>query len=227
MDTRPLFPTPLSVPFLLSVIGCFGFWLAAYVLIIRRGIKDKSFGMPIASMCWNIGWEAMFSFFYKSEFRLIEYGNSAWVLLDLGVLYAAWMYAPDDFKNPVAKRWVRPAMLLGIGLAMLVMKPFIDIYRDPNGTFLGWADAFAMSMLFIAMLLRRDSVQGQSIWIAITMFLGNVAAYFWVELYPPGPQLDHRMNLCFAVTTGIFNVIYIVLVWQKCREQGINPWTRA
>ena len=61
MNSRPWFPTPLTVPFALSVAGCFVFWLAAYVLIIRRGLKDRTFGMPIAALCGNIAWEVLFS----------------------------------------------------------------------------------------------------------------------------------------------------------------------
>lgn len=226
MNPRPWFPTPLTVPFALSVAGCFVFWLAAYVLIIRRGLKDRTFGMPITALCGNIAWEVLFSHVFKPDYRLVEYGNTAWVLLDLGILYTAWKYAPADFKNPLAARWVRPMIPLGIGLAMLVWVPFVNTYKDTQGYFLGWADAFAMSLLFIALLLRRDSVQGQSVWIALAMFLGNVSAFFWVKFYPT-PVLDPWVNLCFMLGTGFFNVIYICLVWAKCREQGINPWTRA
>ena len=226
MDTRPLFPSPLSIPFLLSVIGCTGFWIAAYVLIVRRGFKDKACGMPIAALCGNITWEILFSHVYKPDYRLVEYGNTAWVLFDVAIFWCAWKYAQDDFKHPLAKCWVRPMLFIGVGLALLVFKPFADAYKDTQGYFLGWADAFAMSMLFIAMLMRRDNVQGQSIWIAITMFLGNVSAFFWVKFYPT-EVLDPLVNLAYMLATGFFNVVYIYLVWAKCKELGINPWTRA
>ncbi len=226
MDNRPWIPSPLSIPFILAVLGCFVFWLAAYALIIRRGFKDKTFGMPIAALCGNVAWETLFSHVYKPDYKLVEWGNTSWILLDLGILYTAFKYAPDDFKSAICKRWVRPMIVVGVLLAALVFVPFVNAYKDTQGYFLGWADAFAMSMLFIAMLIRRDNVQGQSIWIAITMFLGNISAYFWVKYYPT-PVLDANVNLCYMLATGFFNVIYIYLVWAKCREQGINPWTRA
>ncbi|PAW85236.1 MAG: hypothetical protein B9S33_10170 [Pedosphaera sp. Tous-C6FEB] len=226
METRPWFPSPLSVPFMFSVAGCFIFWLAAYVLIVRRGLVDKTFGMPIAALCGNIAWEVLFSHVYTPDYRLVELGNTAWVLFDLGILWCAWKYAPDDFQNPIAKRWVRPMIPIGIAAAMWVAVPFVETYKDTQGYFLGWADAFFMSILFIAMLLRRDSVRGQSIWIGITMFLGNLSAFFWVKYYPT-TVLDPRINFHFMTGTGFFNLLYIVLVWQKCRAQGINPWTRA
>jgi len=30
--------------------------------MIRRGFKDKTFGMPFAALCANISWEAIFAF---------------------------------------------------------------------------------------------------------------------------------------------------------------------
>jgi len=226
MDTRPLFPNPISLPFALSVAGCFIFWLAAYWLIIRRSFKDQTFGMPIAALCGNVTWEILFSHVYKPDYRLVQYGNTAWVVLDLLILYATWKFARDDFKNPVARRWVRPMILVGILLTVMVEVPFVNSFKDTQGYFLGWADAFMMSMLFIALLLRRDNVQGQSIWIAISMFLGNVSAYFWVEYYPK-VVLEHSVNLTCLLGTGFFNVAYVWLLWEKCKAQGINPWTRA
>ena len=38
------------------------FWSATYILIIRRGFKYKTFGMPMAALCANISWEAIFAF---------------------------------------------------------------------------------------------------------------------------------------------------------------------
>ena len=38
------------------------FWSATYILIIRRRFKDKIFGMPMAALCANILWEAIFAF---------------------------------------------------------------------------------------------------------------------------------------------------------------------
>ena len=38
------------------------FWSATYILIIKRGFKDKTFGMPMATLCANISWEVIFTF---------------------------------------------------------------------------------------------------------------------------------------------------------------------
>jgi len=224
MDTRPLFPSPLSIPFAISVAGCFIFWMAAYVLIIRRALQDRTFGMPLAAMCANIVWELLFSLVYKPDYRLVEYGSAAWVLLDLGILYTAWRFAPDDFTNPIAKGWVRPMIVAGILLTILVWVPIVRTYPDPQGYFLGWADALMMSILFIALFLRRDNLRGQSIWIAIAMVMGNISAYFWVRYYPR-TVLDPQVNLSFMLATVSINLLYVYLLWARYKAEGISLWT--
>ena len=37
------------------------FWSLAYFLIIRQGFKDRTYGMPLAALCANISWEAIFA----------------------------------------------------------------------------------------------------------------------------------------------------------------------
>jgi len=36
------------------------FWTLTYLIIIRRGFIDKSYGMPLAALSANISWEAIF-----------------------------------------------------------------------------------------------------------------------------------------------------------------------
>src|SRR4029078_8279931 len=40
------------------------FWSLAYFLIIRQGFKDRTYGMPLAALCANISWEAIFAFLH-------------------------------------------------------------------------------------------------------------------------------------------------------------------
>lgn len=225
MKTSPLMPSNASLGFWISVLCCFVFWLAAYGLIIRRGFRDKTFGMPIAALCGNIAWETLFSNVYIPDYLLVRIGNSLWILFDMAILVTALKYGPKDFAQPVIKNYLRPLIFVGIGVAVCVSVPFVNAYKDTQGYFLGWAAALIMSVLFIAMLLRRGNLHGQSLYIALSMFLGNIAAYLWVKFYPR-EVLDPKVNLSFMLATGLFNIIYIVLVWQKSRELGLKPLAR-
>jgi hypothetical protein len=37
-------------------------WAVAYVLIIRRGFLDKTYGVPMVALAGNIVWEFLFAF---------------------------------------------------------------------------------------------------------------------------------------------------------------------
>jgi hypothetical protein len=226
-STVPLFPSNQPLHVWLVVIACFVFWLAAYALIIKRGFQDKTFGMPIAALCANFTWEIVFSHLFLPSFQLIRLGNKSWVFLDAAILITALKYGREDFRDPFVRKWFYWLLALGMAVAACVEIPFVKVYGDVHGYFLGWAAALMMSILFIAMLLRRGSVKGQSCYIALFMLLGNVSAYLWCKYFPDTPPLlDPRVNLAFLATTGFFNATYLVLLYRKCREQGINPWTR-
>jgi hypothetical protein len=218
-------PSNASLMFWIGVLGCFLFWLVAYVLIIWRGFQDKTFGMPIAALCANIAWEILFSNYYVPDYRLVRFGNALWVLFDIAILIAAWKYGPDDFAQPLMKRFLRPLIVVGIFLSAFLAIPFVEVYQDRQGYLLGWIAAFMMSILFVAMLLRRDSLRGQSFYIGLAMLLGNFSAFLWVKHYPH-QVLDPIVNLTFMLATGLFNVIYIILIWEKCRSEGVNPLKR-
>ena len=224
----PLFPPNQPVYIWAVVLCCTVFWLGAYVLIIKRGFQDKSFGMPMAAFCGNIVWEVLFSRVFPPDWMLIRIGNYLWVLLDVGILVTIWKYGREDYQDPFVRRWFYWLLALGFALSASLQYPFVKVYNDRHGGFLGWAAAFMMSILFIAMLLRRNNLKGQSLYIALCMLLGNVGAFLWIKDFPDTPpRMNPDMNLAFALCTWFVNSAYVVLVYQKCRSQGLNPWTRV
>ena len=46
---------------------CAFFWITTYVLVIRRGNKDRLPAMPLAALALNICWEGIFSFLYVPD----------------------------------------------------------------------------------------------------------------------------------------------------------------
>jgi hypothetical protein len=95
-----------------------------------------------------------------------------------------------------------------------------------------------MSVLFVAMLARRDSIQGQSLYIALGKFLGTLFAFVLAIHWAPAfgsAVVDHQLRaptpmpaLVYWIYPLIFffDVLYIWLVYQQCRKEGINPWRR-
>ena len=224
----PLFPPDAGIGLWLIVIGCFAFWTAAYVGIIVKGFRERTCCMPVAAFCGNILWEFVFAFVYPNTYLLVRLGNCLWLAVDAVILITIVRYARKDFTHsPLLQRWLFVWMAGGIAMGALVLLRFTSVYDDVLGYTSGWLQALLMSFLFVALLIRRGDVRGQSMLIAIGMALGNTFAWLWVAHFPEEPKLDPLLNDIYALVTVGMNVFYALLLYRRYRELGIDPWTRA
>jgi hypothetical protein len=187
-------------------------WSLAYVLIIWRGFRDRTYGMPVAALCANLSWEFIFSFLYPHALPQ-SYVNRAWFVLDLIILAQICRYAPDEFKHMIPRRLFFPALALGIVLAFLLILFITHEFHDADGRYSAFGQNLMMSILFVAMLLRRQSLRGQSIYIAVSKLLGTLLPSVLVFLtYPESPLLN-----TLHVGILVFDVTYVVLVARALR----------
>ena len=61
---------------LATALGSGVFWLVAYILIIYRGFKDQSYGMPVVAFIGNIAWEFIFGLRGRRPGELTVRGGS-------------------------------------------------------------------------------------------------------------------------------------------------------
>jgi hypothetical protein len=226
------------------------FWLGAYVLIIRQAFRDKIHGMPVAAMCGNIAWEFIFglglfracpSFWPECPEYILGPATLGAALLDVVILYTILNFGQQPFEHPLFRRYFRPLVLASVALAFSLHYTFMssvytpDVFSTPTtegptmfipdsalgGIFTGWGLAFMMSILFIAMLISRDNLQGQSFSIGLFMTLGNFCAYlFDLNSTFRLPSVIHL----FAIASLTLNLAYVIMVYWKARGLGGNPW---
>jgi hypothetical protein len=215
------------------------FWTAAYALIIRQGERDRLHGMPLVALGANLSWELIF--------LAVTLANGAhdvrlalllpWTVLDLAIVVQCFRYGRADFRHPLVARHFHAGLACILLLSGAVLLSFVRELRDAIGWYAAFGQNLMMSALFVAMLLRRDSLRGQSIYIAIAKLLGTFFAFVlalfwspptlnehWEKLLPDG---YHPISpLIVTLYTGIFvlDVAYIALVHRKSRELGIDPW---
>ncbi|KAI1097131.1 hypothetical protein F4804DRAFT_328531 [Jackrogersella minutella] len=91
----PPWLVPLSTVFLGSGVA---FWGAAYVLMTRRCLQTRSYGMPIVGLAINVSWEAVYGF-YVAEMLFERLGFICWLLLDLGLIYTTVRFAPEEWAS--------------------------------------------------------------------------------------------------------------------------------
>lgn len=236
---------------LVTALGSGVFWLLAYILIIYRGFKDESYGMPVVALIGNIAWEFIFGLGIESgcpvtwsscPATVITIRNFIWLLFDVVILYTILKYGRKYFTG-FLQRFFIPIVLGSIVVAGLLIysivqefyirnawgvsvggqvPEFLPLTLQGGSYYTGFALNVIMSILFSFMIMRRQSVEGQSVYIAISKWLGSLAAYgFMLADGIQGPVV----NLLYGVVF-VFDLFYIWQIYAQCKREGINPWTR-
>jgi len=219
-DSPPTLGTLMSV-------GCLLCWLAAYGLIIKRGFQDKSYGMPAALVGPNLAWEGLLIFYFPAPAAAWKAGYLVWFLADLLILYTCLRWGPADFTNRFIRRWFYPLFAAGFFLGLYAEWAFMTVYHDLYGVILGWMMAVTNGGLMIALLLRRGSVRGQSVYIALFILLGNAFGYFQNLLLPmPLPAFPLVFLHPLAACALTLNAVYLLMIWDQCRQERLVPLRR-
>ena len=203
-------------------------WTATFILVIRRGFQDKTFGMPFAAAVVNLAWDFTISFIYPAPAPQL-YFEMLFAVFDAIILFQVLKYWRSEFPN------VSPALFYSsVVLAFFTTGALIGVSRiewnDPATVYSGNLGNLMGSVLFVWMLLQRRDVRGQSFYIALFKLLGTGAASLAFVLFklPGYPRYDASVLLpVLGVAMFAYDFVYVVLVYQMCRKQGINPWRRA
>jgi hypothetical protein len=198
-------------------------WTIVYLAIIYRGFKDKTYGMPFFALALNITWEFIFSFLFGGELSLQLIINIVWFFFNLVILSTYFRYGRKEFPEAVDPKWFVPwsVWVLAVGF---VAQYFAALEFEGLGgaTYSAFVINLVMSVLFIGMLVRRNSVEGQSMVIAIFKWLGTAAPTILFYLV-----MGSNLVLALGIVIFVFDMIYIGMLYQKFRSLGLNPFTRA
>ncbi|MEA0552192.1 hypothetical protein U1P98_17550 [Lysinibacillus irui] len=196
---------------LICQLGMGLFWIITYILVIYKGWRDKQYGMPMAAICANISWEFIFAFFYPQN-DLQRFITLIWFLLDIFILMQFLRYAPNEYRRMLSKKLLYFSFLLTLVFSMLTILGLVHEFHDYEGKYAAFFQNLMMSGLFIALLLQRGNLAGQSMAIAICKMLGTLFASVGFYLYFRTPLIT-----IISVATLFYDWLYILLIyrWQK------------
>lgn len=200
--------------------GSLLFWSLAYLLIMRRGFLDKSYGMPLVPLCGNFAWEFVFGFLYPDA-EPMGLINRLWFFLDIVLVYQFLRYGFSDYPKNLSKKLKIPVFLVTLGVAFGLIYFAYHEFDDFDGRYTAWVDNLIISVMFIVMLVRRGSLMGQSLYIGIFKMLGTLFIDVAQHQLTPSDFLFFLYIVVF-----FFDVVYLVMFCQKARELGVNPWKR-
>lgn len=188
--SAPTWLVPASTYFLSAGV-CF--WLACYVLMVRRALQTHATPMPLFALGINIAWEVVFAF-YVTEMPTELAGFILWLIFDMGVLYVTLTKARYSFAtSPMVAHNISLVLATifacGLGANFLFAQWWLEVPHRGHGnkdgktwfgaeardtTELAWWSAGAAQMVLsvgcLAMLLQRGHSGGQSYGIWYVLF---------------------------------------------------------
>jgi hypothetical protein len=251
---RPAEPLPppkktpeISWTVFVSGTACVVAWFVAYAGIINRGFVDQTFGMPIAALAANLSWEFVYGFLLDPLGDYIHVLSIPAFIIDLVIAWQAWKFGPRDFTSPFIRKHFHSILGGAIAFAMPAMYLSFVEFNDPDGEYTGFGINLMMSILYIALMERRDSIAGQSMYVALAKWAGTFLAWLATALtvttskaepLPRGVRafasssLSHRqypltplINVTYW-TTFFADAAYSVMFYRRIRAAGISPWRR-
>lgn len=88
----------------------YALWTAAYVLVIRVGFRQKSYGIPFACIPINFTWEFLYSTTIVTQpGPFFIWGNRVWLVLDAIILYQLFRYGREMQVLPWIKTHFMPS----------------------------------------------------------------------------------------------------------------------
>ena len=194
-------------------------WSLAYLLIIRRGWEEGTYGIPIAALCANFSWEFIFVFVFPHD-PLQRAVNATWLALDLIILSQVIVFGPEEFPR-LSRRTFRAMVLGGLALGFGTVLSVTVEFSDFQGAYTAFGQVAMMGILFPLMLFARRSLRGQSLGIALCKMWGSAlaAGAFW--LYEPIAQGSVLLPFFFIVGFAL-DALYVCLVWLVARGRLFN-----
>lgn len=187
------------------------FWTVVYLLIIYKGFKDHTCGMPLPCICANITWEFLFTFIMPFN-PMQQIVTFVWFLLDCIILLQFIYYS----KKSCPPRILYATICTLSAIALLLHYGIAVEFHDSMGVYTAFGINLLMSLLFIRMLMVKQ-LRGQSLSIACLKMIGTLcASLYCYSLYPHSILL-----IIMAVIIFILDIAYIILVY-RAQKRGFS-----
>ena len=194
------------------------FWILTYILIISKGYKDKTYGMPLLALCANISWEFIYSFILPHSPPQL-YINYLWFGLDAVIVFQFFKYHQNEFSNiPSLKLYSAFVVSLASAFSIIVLGS--TFLGDGDGVYAAFGQNLLMSVLFVAMFFKRgNTLRGQSIFVAVFKMLGTALTSIHFYLFEPVSQSSIVLPFLF-ISIFFFDLLYTFLILKQYKKSN-------
>lgn len=202
-------------------------WSLVYIQIIRQGFKYKTYGMPLLALALNFTWEFTYGFIFPSAHNAQHIVNIVWFVLDAFIVFTFFRFGVQFFPKHFSKAQFISWSVLIFVTSLLLQLLFHDQFGAHAEGFFAFLQNILMSYLFITMLFKRPTTEGQSLSVAILKCLGTLAATLGVliKVWSIGsfelPNWD-RFFVLLGVLCFVFDVLYIIFLARRLKQERLN-----
>lgn len=207
----------------LTVLSGIG-WMIVYEECIRLGFKQKTYAMPLFALGLNFAWELIYTL---ADIFLEAHGpltgltlvqaivNAVWVCLDVVILVSYFKYGKKEWPKSIDSKFFAPWSVLVLICSFALQLAFIVGFGFVKAAqYAAFLQNLLMSVLFISMYVKRGSMEGQSVLLAVAKWIGTLAPtiVFGVMEYNP-------VVLVSGIFCTVFDLIYIGLLGKQIRKE--------
>ena len=201
-------------PAWLGIVNVIGdlLWLAAYILIIRKGFKDRTYGIPMLCIALNFTWEFIYAVDFPIPITFIAILRWAWLIADCVIVYQLFRYGRENQTIPFFRLYFFPISIAMFISAYIGQLAFHYSFADPWGIRNAYMINLVMSMLFISLYFDRPDGRGLSLGAGWLKMLGTGILSAGSLISIKDHWLEQSFMIYLYVSIFVFDVAYIVLL---------------
>ena len=204
-------------PFLTAISGLA--WTIVYINSIWIGFRHKTYAIPMAALALNFAWESTYAVHdLTASVSLQGLVDLVWALADAAIVYTFFAFGRAEFPRFVTRPMFTAWGVLVFGASYAVQWLFIAQFGVSDAArYSAFLQNLLMSGLFIAMLVARRGLRGQTLTIAIAKWLGTLAPTILIGVLGNSPFI-----LGIGIMCSVFDVAYIgLVVWVKTHPNAL------
>lgn len=184
-------------------------WTIVYLEGIRLGFRDRTYAIPIAALALNFAWEATYTVRgFAGSPDVQSFVNLAWALADVIIIVTYARFGRSELPAVVTKVLFVLWSVLLFATSFVVQWLFLaEFGADAAARYSAFLQNLLMSGLFIAMLMARRGIRGQSLIIAVAKWIGTLAPTILF-----GVLERSQLILGVGLLCSVFDLVYIGLV---------------
>ncbi len=193
-------------------------WTIVYVEGIRVGFKDKSYAIPFYALALNIAWELLHTTFgFRDGISVQATINAVWFAFDVGILYTYFKYGQKYFPRNLPAGGFIGWSILCLVTALCVEYAFIREFGVAVGAgYSAFLQNLLMSVLFIDMFVKRGGSEGQSLYIAVSKWVGTLAPTILFGVVGDGGfPTGSFLILVLGLFCSVFDLIYVWMLFKS------------